>query len=179
METSFGLLFYLKKLKIFKEDEAYIYIRITVNGSIAELSTKRKCDPRNWNASAGRMNGKTEDVKAFNSYLDTLQQKVFEAKRKLIETDKELTAENIKNLLIGRNKQSPRMLLEVFKYHNDQIAALVGQEYAPGTLDRYWTSYRHTQSFLEWRYKLKDIDISKLNYEFISEYEFWLKSVRK
>ena len=38
-------------------------------------------------------------MKLFNAYLDTLQQKVFEAKRKLIETDKELTAENIKNVI--------------------------------------------------------------------------------
>ena len=70
------------------------------------------------------------------------------------------------------------MLLEVFKYHNDQMAALVNQEYAPGTLDRYKTSYKHTQSFLKWKYKVSDIDIYKLNYEFITEYEFWLKSVR-
>jgi site-specific recombinase XerD len=69
--------------------------------------------------------------------------------------------------------------MEVFKYHNNQMAALLGQEYAPGTLERYETSYRHTQSFLQWKYKLADIDITKLNFEFISEYEFWLKSIRK
>ncbi len=108
-----------------------------------------------------------------------LQQKVFEANRKLIETDKELNAENIKNLLLGKNTRKKYMVLEVFKYHNDQIAILVNQEYASGTLDRYKTSYKHTQSFLKWKYKLPDIDIDKLNYEFIAEYEFWLKSIRK
>ena len=55
----------------------------------------------------------------------------------------------------------------------------MGKEYAPGTLERYKTSYKHTQSFLQCRYKSEDIDITKLNYQFISEYEFWLKSVRK
>jgi hypothetical protein len=69
--------------------------------------------------------------------------------------------------------------MEVFKYHNNQMAALVVQEYAPGTLERYETSYRYTQSFLQWKYKLTGIDITKLNFEFISEYEFWLKSIRK
>jgi len=179
MDKSFGLLFHLKKENKNYDDQLTVYMRITVDGSYCEISTKRKCSSSSWNASAGRINGKSDQAKAFNSYLDTLQQKVFEAKRKLIETDKEISAESIKDLLLGRNKQRPQMLLEVFKYHNEQIAALVGQEYAPGTLDRYQTSYRHTQSFLDWRYKLKDIDISKLNYEFISEYEFWLKSVRK
>ncbi len=31
---------------------------------------------------------------------------------------------------------------------------------------------------MEWKYGLSDIDIKKLNYEFISQYEFWLKTVR-
>ena len=42
-------------------------------------------------------------------------------------------------------------------------------DYAPGTLERYVTSYKHTKSFLENRYKLTDIDITKLDFEFITE----------
>ncbi len=129
--------------------------------------------------SAGRLNGRSDIAKSFNAYLDTLQQKVFEAKRQLIETDEELTAESIKNVLLGKNNKQKYMLLEVFKYHNDQMAALVTREYAPGTLHRYETSYRHTESFLKWKYKLNDIEINTLNYELITEYEFWLKSIRK
>jgi len=48
METSFGLLFYLKKSNNFREAEVYIYMRITVDGHSAEISTKRKCKPENW-----------------------------------------------------------------------------------------------------------------------------------
>jgi hypothetical protein len=33
--------------------------------------------------------------------------------------------------------------MEVFKKHNDQMAELVGLEYAPGTLERFQTAYRH------------------------------------
>jgi site-specific recombinase XerD len=71
------------------------------------------------------------------------------------------------------------MLLEVFQNHNEQMEALVGQEYAPGTLERYKTSYNHTKSYLKWKFQIEDLDITKLNFEFISDYEFWLKSVRK
>ncbi len=179
MEKSFGLFFHLKKENKGDCRKLKIYMRITVNGIHCEISTKRKCNSENWNVSAGRLNGKNEAAKELNAYLDTLQQKVFEAKRRLIETDKELTAENIKNELLGKNKNQKYMLLEVFKYHNTQMAALVNNEYAPGTLDRYQTSYRHTESFLKWKYKLNDIEIHNLNYEFITEYEFWLKSIRK
>jgi integrase len=32
---------------------------------------------------------------------------------------------------------------------------------------------------MNWKYNTNDIDIKKLNHEFICNYEFWLKSVRK
>ena len=144
LEKSFGLFFHLKKENRKDDHELRVYMRVTVNGRYCEFSTKRKCDPRNWNVTAGRLNGKSDAVKKFNSYLDTLQLKVFEAKRKLIETDKEVTAENLKNLILEKNNKQKYMLLEVFKYHNEQMAALVNREYASGTLDRYKTSYNHT-----------------------------------
>jgi hypothetical protein len=144
-----------------------------------EICTKRNCDPTKWNAVAGRANPKTDVGKMLNPYLDTIQQKVFEAKRKLIETDKAVAAEAIKNLMMGKEKQTKRMLLQIFKYHNEQMKTLVGREFAPGTLVRYQTAYRHTQAFLKSRYNADDIEITKLDFEFIAEYEFWLKSVRK
>ena len=180
MEQSFGLFFFLKKSKNVQDSARTVYMRITVDGNLAELSTKRKCEKEFWNLSSGRMNRKYETAKEFNAYLDTLQQKVFEAKRKLLELDKPVTPQNIKGLLLGKSITcEKRMLMEIFKHHNDQMEALVGQEYAAGTLQRYETSLRHTKSFLESRYKVSDIDIRKLDFEFISEYEFWLKSTRK
>ena len=179
MERSFGLFFHLKKNGKKEEEKFTVYMRITIDGDYCEISTKRKCAPDKWNTDAGRMIGKGDVVKSFNAYLDTLQQKVFEAKRKLIETDKTLNPENIKNLLLQKSDQPKYMLMEIFKNHNSQMAALVGREYAPGTLQRYETSFRHTQSFLKWKYKVADFEISKLDFEFISDYEFWLKSIRK
>lgn len=67
------------------------------------------------------------------------------------------------------------MLMEVFKQHNEQMKALVNREFSPLTLERYETSFRHTQEFMKWKYKIEDIDIKDLNYEFIANYEFWLK----
>lgn len=179
MEKSFGLHFHLKKC-INNENEFPIYMRITVNGDYREISVKRKCDPAKWNVGAGRADGRTEFAKALNSFLDVLQRKVYDARVYLLENDHPVTAENIKTLLLGKEISVHKyMLMEVFKHHNDQMAALVGIEYAPGTLERYTTSFNHTRSFLEWKYQVSDMDITRLNYEFISEYEFWLKSVRK
>ncbi len=180
MESSFGLSFFLKKNKHDRNKKSVIYMRLTVDGEICDISTKRKCESKKWNRISGRMNVKEEAATEFNSYLDTLQLKVFEAKRKLLELDKEITPSNIKDVMLGKSiNREKKMLMEIFQHHNDQMKILVGKEFAPGTLERYETSYRHTLSFIETRYKINDIDITKLDYEFISEYEFWLKSIRK
>lgn len=180
MEKSFGLFFHLKKNKINNPQELPIYMRITVNGSFCEISTKRQCNPAKWDVKSGRCNGKSDSVKLLNAYLNALQHKVFETKKTLLETDKDITAESIKDMILGKETHKPKhMLLQIFQHHNDQMTALVSQEYAAGTLERYKTSYKHTEAFLKWKYKCADMDIAKLDFYFITEYEFWLKSVRK
>ena len=66
-----------------------------------------------------------------------------------------------------------------FEEHNQQMKALIGHEFSPLTFERYTTSKKHTHDLMKSKYKVGDIAIKKLNYEFIHNYEFWLKSVRK
>jgi site-specific recombinase XerD len=177
MEKSFGLLFYLKKPKNYHEGSMPIYLRITVDGIGKEISTSRHCNPDRWNTNAGRCNGTKEDAKLLNAYLDTLQTKVYEAKRELIEKNEIISSEGIRNTLKGKTEHA-KMILQIFQQHNNEVKCLVGKDFSAATLQRYNTSLFHTKSFMEWKYKLSDMDVKKLNYEFVSQYEFWLKSFR-
>ncbi|OQP65702.1 phage integrase SAM-like domain and Arm DNA-binding domain-containing protein [Niastella populi] len=180
MEKSFGLFFHLKTTRNKKATELPIYLCITVNRASREVSTKMKCDPLKWNATAGRVEGKTQYAKSVNDYLDIIERKVYEIRKQLLDNDQPVTAENIKTKLHGDEiKKEVYMLLKIFQRHNEQMAELVGREFSKGTFTRYKTVYSFTVSFLQWKYKVTDIDINQLDYEFISEFEFWLKSVRK
>jgi len=86
MTTSFGLLFYLKKGRKTAEEEWPIYLRITVDGIPKEISIQRVCLNSKWNAGTGRAIGLKDEIRALNSFLNTIQSKVFEAKHKLIES---------------------------------------------------------------------------------------------
>lgn len=179
VSKTFGLIFYLKKPRNYSRGEVPIYMRITVNGERTEISSKRVCDdPQKWNAHAGRMIGNKESIRSLNSFLDCLQQKVFTAYQSLLNSDEVITPEKIKNKVLGISIKS-RMIIEVFQQHNDQMNSLVGQEYAVLTAKRYATALQHTHEFISWKFGVNDIEINKLNYEFISDFEFYLKSVRK
>jgi site-specific recombinase XerD len=177
LEKSFGLLFFLKQSKNQKNVLQYVYLRITVDGVSRELSTKRLWEISRWSSQAGKATGVKEDARSLNAYLEALKTKIYEVKRTLLESDERITAETIKNVLGGKD-EAKKIILEIFQHHNEQIRELLGREFAPGTLERYRTSLEHTRSFIRWKYGVDDLDIRKLNYEFISEYSFWLKSVR-
>ncbi|MDX5435789.1 MAG: site-specific integrase [Pontibacter sp.] len=178
MSITFKFLFYLKKPKGYQSGPVPIYLRVTVAGKRAELVTGRGCEPSKWNSASGRATGTKETIKSLNAYLDSLQAKVYEAHRQLVEAGKPLTAESIKHMFMGKEEKG-RMLLEIFQEHNNRIAALVGEEFAAGTLERYTTSLKHTQEFMKWKYRVEDIDVRKVDHAFITDYEFYLRSLRK
>jgi len=177
MEKTLGLLFYLKPAKNDRGEGRFIYFRITIDGKSNEISLKRKWITTRWNSATGRAQGSKEDAKALNVFLDTVARNVHYARRKLMDAGKEVTSEMVRNVLLGQD-ETKRMVLELFKTHNDQMEKLIGKDYAYGTFQRFQTSLDHTRSFILWKYEKSDMDIRDLDYDFISEYAFWLKSVR-
>jgi len=177
LEKTFSLLFYLKKPKNYLKGLMPIYLRITVDGIPKEISTGRQFDPDRWNANAGRCNGTKEDVKSLNAYLDTLQTKVYEVRRKLLEKNEIITSNALRNVLKGTHENA-KMIMKIFQQHNEEVKSLIGKDFSAATLERYKTAYDHTKSFMEWKYGVPDMDIKRLDFEFVSQYEYWLKSVR-
>lgn len=177
LEKNFSLLFYLKKPKNNKKGSTPVYLRITVNGVRKEIATGRCCEPERWNSQSGRGNGTKEDIKSLNAFLDTLQVKVHEARRQIVDSDVTVTSELLKSILKGEHTK-PRMILEAFQEHNMKFSELVGKEFAPATLLRYKTSLEHTQRFIQWKYQRNDFEITNISYDFISSYVHYLKTVR-
>ncbi|HML58047.1 MAG TPA: site-specific integrase [Ferruginibacter sp.] len=178
MNRTFNLLFYVKKAKTVANGTAPIYLRITIDGKITELAAKRYIQPEKWNAVAQKVSGTSEDVKVLNAYLKTLEQQVFEAHHQMLKDKAVITAENLKNKLYS-SEERQRTLIPIFEDHNKKVEALLNDEFAPGTLERYKTSLKHTIDFLLWKYNVSDIDIKRIDHAFVTEYEFYLRSVRK
>jgi site-specific recombinase XerD len=177
MNKTFGLLFYLKKSKVDAQGKAPIYLRITIEGKRCEISTKRTIELSKWSKEANRVIGRTEDIRELNAYLDSLTTKVYQSQRDLIQDDKEVTAETLKNKILGIEEKE-RTLITIFENHNKQVEKLVGREFAAGTLERYKTVSKHLQEFMKHQYKVSDISIKRIDHKFITDFEFYLKTVR-
>lgn len=183
LESSFGLTFFLKSQQKKSETHKktcirYVYMRITVDGISKETSTKRKWDANRWDQKTERATGSKEDARTLNFFLDSLVMKVHQCKSDLLYNESTVTAQKIMDHILGR--LTPRVkLLEEFQLHNDEMLALVPKEYVKATHTRFVTARSHVQEFIRFKYHVDDVEFRELTYEFIKDYEFYLKTVRK
>src|SRR5438309_435112 len=186
MKDTFSFLFFLRKAKSStstKTDAAVkkipIYLRITVGTRRCEIATQREVEASRWDARAGRAVGTREDFKTLNRYLDTLERKLYQAHHELVESGKPFSAETIKKRFLGIEEEKPKMLLEIVQAHNDQIKRLIGLDYSRPTWVKYNTTQKHLADFIRHKYQRADLALRDLNYEFISEFEFYLKAEKR
>lgn len=178
MNATISILFYLKRAKANAQGLAPIFQRITINGRRLDNSTGKFVDPSKWHPEMSKMRGNSEEARLINGHLDNLKTKILIAEKELNKKDIPVNLETLKNMLLG-TKERQRLLVPIFEEHNNKIKELLGIEYAPGTYERYQTSLKHTKDFLNWKYNFSDVDITKIDHAFITDYEFYLRSVRK
>lgn len=179
LEQSYGLFFFLKQPKNQNADGLkYVYLRITVDGVAKELSTKRLWHPSRWNPDSGRAIGTKEDAKTLNNHLDSMVIASHKAKTLLLNRGEEITASAIKEVLLGHSPDN-KYILALFKEHIERIESLiVTKDYAKATYLKYRTSYKHVAEFIQFKYWKTDITLRQLNYTFIVDYNYYLKSVK-
>ena len=171
------VLFYVRTNKMNRKGLVPVYMRVTINGGRFEAATSRYVEPGKWSTIGEKMDCKFKENQETNEYLAVLRNKAFTIQKKLITLEKAVTVEEFSRRWRGV-KETARMLMEVFKYHNQQVKELIGRQYSHATWKRYETSFEHTQHFMQDTYKISDIDISQIKYKFITDYEFWLKTKR-
>lgn len=176
MKRNFNLIFFLKKRNDSQIDGLSIYLRITVSKKRAETATGKKCLENEWGN--GQLKGNSLKSKTLNAYLKQLELRIHDAHRILLTLGIEVTADSLMNEYLGKTEKR-RTLKEVFEDHNHEMAVLVGKDFSKMTLLRYQTALRHIEQFMREKYNIPDIDIKKIDHKFLTDYDFFLRSVRK
>lgn len=94
------------------------------------------------------MKGKSSSAEKINTYLDAIRTRVYDLEREMVFAGECITYESFRNKWSGE-AETPKMIMEVFESHNEQMAQLIGKDFSEGTLKRYKTSLRHTQNFIQ------------------------------
>lgn len=171
------ILFWLYKSKANKEGKAPLYLRITVNGKKVEIATGYFIKPADWDSKKHQAKGNSESSVLINNYTTSTRSKILKIlDSSTVSGSPIVSAEFIKQKLVG-SSMAKKTLLQVFEYHNNEVKEKIGTDYRIGTYKQYMVAFNKLKAFMLNTYKVKDIELESLSYKFITDYEYYLKSV--
>lgn len=179
MRTDFHIHFHLLEKKKNKRGLAPIYLRLTVNRKRKEFSISRRIQPEFWNGKLQKVMGNNPNEKEINTHINNLRHKLNKIHQVLSDNDQPITAAEMIAHLKGEKKRKPKMTLKVFKDHNEQMDRLSGKSISKSTAKRYWTCYNHVEQFINEEYKSEDYPMNEINHQFITKFEYFLKTKRE
>ncbi len=169
--NTFGVHFTLRTRE--QNGKQPIYARITVNKTRCELSLKHHLHKNDWNEIKGIAKPKNKELKQLNSYLEEVRGKLVRHYRELLMQGKEVTAEAVKDAYAGRVEEGKRYsLLWLIAHHNNMMQAVLKK----GSMKNYYTTEKYVKQFLKKNYYKGDVLLKELNYEFITAFEFFIRS---
>lgn len=177
--NTFNISFYVLKTRAAKNGKVPVIMRVTVNGERVVTSVNLKVDPQKWNPIASRSMGNTRKDYELNARIDTIRARIMQVHRQMELDGEPVTAQKVIDKYLGRDNKPAIMLLDLFREHNEKCHKLSGNGMAPGTVERYETSYKHTENFIKEVYRKNDVPVADVDHKFITDYEFWLRSERK
>jgi site-specific recombinase XerD len=86
-----------------------------------------------------------------------------------------LTIDTFKSKWLGLDNHQ-HTLMQVIREHNQNLEKLIGKGYVRATWTKYKTMEKHITTFLKSKYRVADLNIRSLKFEFVSNLEFYLKS---
>lgn len=89
--------------------------------------------------------------------------------KQLLREDKIITSQAIKARYLGQDKEH-KTLMELIKYHYESQKSKL----RPGTMKNYYGTEKYLKRFLEHTRRLQDINLKRLNYKFITDFENYL-----
>ena len=173
-----SVLFFIRKTRTLTNNEAPIYLRITVDGDRIETSIRRSINPANWSDKGGFVKHNAPNAGELNTTLNQIRMQIYQIEKDLNDRGKTVTALAIKNALYKTEDDDKRMILQVYQEHNADLKLRIDKGVSRGTYIRHETSRRNVERFILDTYKQPDFYLKDIDQAFIVKYETYLRTVR-
>lgn len=171
--NSFAIDFIIRISK-YDRHSALIFARITVNGDRKEISLKENINTKDWDSAGEILKGRTEGIKSINAHIDDVRFRIKEKYRMLQEKDCMLTAQAVKDAYLGNHsiQKGKHTLCELIKFH----FKIEGEKLREGTIKNYYATEEYLKRFIKNKFDTNDIRLDEINYQFITELEFFIRN---
>jgi len=117
--STFSVLFWVYGKRA-ANNRANIYVRLTQNGKLVNISLKKKIDTTTWDEKAQRANGTDKDSRILNLYLNEVQSKIYRIYEDFKKEEKPFTSQMVKARFLGEDKKR-FSFQNLIAYYNEKM----------------------------------------------------------
>ncbi len=174
MKSTYRILFFTRKTRPNKDGLVTVAARITIDGETIEFNPKLFVNPEIWNP-IGKAEGKTKEARELNQALDKVRIDLKNHYDAVYDRDGYVSPEKLRDAYLGIDIQK-HTLLSLYDTLVEQKRNLVDKTIRSTTLSKYLATKKRIADFIFHHYKKEDITLREVNYQFLTNYEIYLKS---
>lgn len=155
--NTFKVLFYVNGSK---EKNGIIPImgRVTINGTVAQFSSKRTIPKKLWDTKGNKAKGKSMGARETNLVLDNIKAQIIKHYQHVPNREAYVTAEIVRNAYQGLDGEY-ETLLDAFDKENEVFKKRIGKDRVRATYIPKVRARNHVAAFIRSRYKRNDTSI--------------------
>lgn len=171
-KQTFSVCFFLRKTKANKL-RADIYVRITIDGEVAEFSSKEQIQVSQWIPRRSVVKGNGVEARSINEHLDNIRLAVKDKYRKLVDREVVVTAQIVKEAYLGVQTQlKGHRLKELLSYYKK----IWEPKLKKGGFKNYKTTIDYIERFLDINFVTHDIFLSQVDNKFATDLEYFIRT---
>ncbi len=174
-----SILYVLSTSRTRKDNKAPIYCRITYNKKRKTFSTGQFVNPTHWNSKKQKLPDTTEEARLINKQLSLISNKLSQAFLMLQIQENDFTAEDVYSLYKGEKLSKEYSVIEYFEVYLNKLKTLIGIDIKQSTWNKFSYVKKDVKTFIKWKYKANDYPLKNLQLQFINDFEYYLKTVKK
>jgi len=171
-----SILFLLQKTKVNKQGKCPVRCRITYNEGRYEFASGQLINPDMWNSKLQLLKPPNEENIFVNSQLSLIKNKINQAFLYLQMKNDSFSVDDLYAQFKGEKTKKEFGIIEVYDLYTVRINKLVGIELKLVTYKKYIESRNHLLGFVKWKFKANDFKLKDLKFNFITDYEYYLKT---
>lgn len=169
-----SVLFWLWKVKTDRRGKAPIYIRITIDGKQAQMSSGLKVEPEFFNQQKEQVTSRTIEAQVINQKIHNIRGQLEHQFMVLCAQSQHVHPEMLKETLLGK-AQPKKTFMDIFDYHNTTFQQKVeAGKKSIATLKKYYATKEKLRAFLQAEYSKADISLADVKQTFPNDFEHYL-----
>ncbi|WP_053990014.1 site-specific integrase [Mangrovimonas sp. TPBH4] len=177
-QQTMTVLFYLNKAKTNQKGICPIYCRITYLKKRQQFSTGQFVNPEYWNTKEQKVSQEDLNYKVVNAQLLIIRQKLEKDFLSLQLKGLDFTVTDISDIYFNKPTKKEDGVVSFYKRYLSKIQKLVGKDLKDVTFKKFEYVHGHLESFVKHKYKMNDIPLRNLDLNFLTEFEYYLKTVK-